>query len=83
MFLLAAVLITGLLILQQVEVHQRSYHRLVELRVQQDEALSEFTRLQIERGSEVSFERVVNVSTSDMGMKFPEKVVIVHEEETP
>lgn len=50
---------------------------MLELRAQQEELLSEHTRLQIERGSENSFDRVVQVAREDMGMKFPENVVTV------
>ncbi|MCY4142478.1 MAG: cell division protein FtsL [Gammaproteobacteria bacterium] len=76
-FLLVSVSVTGFLVLNQVRDYQRLDVQLEQLRVQQEELLSEFTRLQIERGSEASLERVVNVATSDMGMKFPTEVVTV------
>lgn len=76
-FLLTSLSVTGFLVLNQVRDYQQINVQLEQLRVQQEELLSEFTRLQIERGSEASLERVVNVATSDMGMKFPTEVVIV------
>ena len=79
--LLTTVLVTGLLVLDQVRERQRIYNQILQLRVQQDKALSEFSRLQIERGSEISYERVVTIATSDMGMKFPDQIVTVEQQE--
>ena len=80
-FTLCGVLVTGLLVVRQVQERQQIYHRILELRTEQDEALSEFTRLQIERGSESSYERVVNVASSELAMKFPNKVITVDPDE--
>lgn len=77
MFLVVAVLATGFQTLEQVRSWHVKYNQVLELRAQQEELLSEHTRLQIERGSENSFDRVVNVAREDMGMKFPENVVTV------
>ena len=76
-FLVVAVLATGFQTLEQVRSWHVKYNQVLELRAQQEELLSEHTRLQIERGSENSFDRVVNVAREDMGMKFPENVVTV------
>ena len=48
---------------------------MLDLRVQQDDTLSELARLQVELGSEASYERVVDVANSDLSMEFP-KVII-------
>lgn len=77
MFLVVAVLATGLQTLEQVRTWHVKYNTVLELRAQQEELLSEHTRLQIERGSENSFDRVVDVAREEMGMKFPENVVTV------
>lgn len=77
LFIVVAVLVTGFLTLEQVRKWQVKYNQVLELRAQQEELLSEHTRLQIERGSGNSFDRVVQVARDDMGMKFPEDVVTV------
>lgn len=82
LFIVVAVLVTGFLTLEQVRTWQVKYNQVLELRAQQEELLSEHTRLQIERGSENSFDRVVQVAREDMGMKFPESVVTVEAEES-
>lgn len=82
LFIVGAVLVTGFLTLEQVRTWQVKYNQVLELRAQQEELLSEHTRLQIERGSENSFDRVVQVAREDMGMKFPESVVTVEAEES-
>ena len=74
---MSAILVTGFLVLNQVRDYQHIHGQLEELRVQQEELLSEFTRLQIERGSQASFERVVDVATEEMNMEFPATAVTV------
>ena len=75
--LVCGVVVTGLLILDQVRERQRIYNQILELRAQQEQLLAELTRLQIEQGSESSLDRVVEVARADMEMKFPDEVVRV------
>lgn len=77
LFIVVSVLVTGFLTLEQVRTWHVKYNQVLELRAQQEELLSEHTRLQIERGSENSFDRVVEVARQDMGMDFPANVVTV------
>ncbi len=75
MLLTASIVTTGVLIVQQVHERYRLYDQVLELRLQQDDALSELSKLQIERGSERSYDRVVEVATSELTMTFPKELV--------
>lgn len=74
-FVLGSILMTGLLIIEQSNQRLRLYESILELRTQQDEALTEMAKLQIELGSERAYERVVNVANSDLSMEFPVKII--------
>ncbi|MDE0093868.1 MAG: cell division protein FtsL [Gammaproteobacteria bacterium] len=74
-FLFGSILVTGLLVVEQSNQRRALYQYMLDLRVQQDDTLSELARLQVELGSEASYERVVDVANSDLAMEFP-KVII-------
>jgi len=74
-FLFCSILVTGLLVVEQSNQRRALYQYMLDLRVQQDDTLSELARLQVELGSEASYERVVDVANSDLAMEFP-KVII-------
>ena len=66
----------GFLIIFQIDERLNLYDQILELRVQQDDALEELKSLQIERGSERSYERVVDIATQELLMEFPDRVVV-------
>lgn len=73
----------GFLIIYQIEERLNLYDQILGLRVQQDDALEELKSLQIERGSERSYERVVDIATSELQMTFPDKVVTTSSKANP
>ena len=70
----------GLLIIYQIDERLNLYDQILELRVQQETALEELKSLQVERGSERSYERVVDIATNELLMEFPSKVVVTGSE---
>ena len=81
-FLFASILVTGLLVVEQSNKRRQAYLYMLELREQQDDMLSEFARLQVELGSEASYERVVEVANSDLSMEFPTIIIPTKTEAT-
>lgn len=78
--LIAATLVSGLLIVRQSFLRLDTYTQLTELRLQQDRELSEHSRLLIEKESLSSYSFVQEEAQSD-GMVYP--VVLVKPEEEP
>lgn len=72
---LSGIIVMGFLIIYQIDERLNLYDQILELRVQQDDALEELKSLQVERGSERSYERVVDIATTELQMEFPDKVV--------
>lgn len=66
----------GILIIYQIDERLSLYDQILELRVQHDDALEELKSLQVERGSERSYERVVDIATNELQMEFPTKVEV-------
>ena len=66
----------GFLIIYQIEERLSLYDQILELRVQQDDALEELKSLQVERGSERAYERVVDIATNELQMEFPKRVEV-------
>ena len=72
--LIVAILVAGLLTVQQSFQRLDTYTQLNELRLQQDRELSEYTRLLIEKESLSSFAHVQRESQSD-GLIYPDQLV--------
>ena len=72
--LIAATLVSGLLIVRQSFLRLDTYTQLTELRLQQDRELSEYSRLLIEKESLSSYSIVQRGAQTD-GMVYPEKLV--------
>lgn len=70
----------GFLIIYQIDERLSLYDQILELRVQQDDALEELKSLQVERGSERSYERVVDLATNELQMEFPRRVEVTSAE---
>lgn len=77
---LGGIIVMGFLIIYQIDERLSLYDQILELRVQQDDALEELESLKIERGSERSYERVVDVAESELHMQFPDKVEVTSSE---
>lgn len=73
---LSGIIVMGFLIVYQIDERLSLYDQILELRVQQDDALEELKSLQVERGSERSYERVVDIATNELQMEFPQKVEV-------
>ena len=73
---LSGIIVMGFLIIYQIDERLSLYDQILELRVQQDDALEELKSLQVERGSERSYERVVDIATNELRMEFPKKVEV-------
>lgn len=79
--LIAATLVSGLLIVRQSFLRLDTYTQLTELRLQQDRELSEHSRLLIEKESLSSYSFVQEEAQSD-GMVYPVVLVKPEEEST-
>jgi len=77
---LGGIIVMGFLIIYQIDERLSLYDQILELRVQQDDALEDLERLKIERGSERSYERVVDIAVNELYMQFPDKVEITSSE---
>ncbi|MXZ44110.1 MAG: hypothetical protein F4Z01_03915 [Gammaproteobacteria bacterium] len=73
---LSGIIVMGILIIYQIDERLSLYDQILELRVQHDDALEELKSLQVERGSERSYERVVDIATNELQMEFPTKVEV-------
>ncbi|MXZ55719.1 MAG: hypothetical protein F4227_05190 [Gammaproteobacteria bacterium] len=77
---LGGIIVMGFLIIYQIDERLSLYNQILELRVQQDDALEELESLKIERGSERSYERVVDIAVNELHMQFPDKVEVTSSE---
>ncbi|MYD45431.1 MAG: hypothetical protein F4W92_03685 [Gammaproteobacteria bacterium] len=77
---LSGIIVMGFLIIYQIDERLSLYDQILELRVQQDDALEELESLKIERGSERSYERVVDIAVNELQMQFPNKVEVTGSE---
>ena len=77
---LSGIIVMGFLIIYQIDERLSLYDQILELRVQQDDALEELKSLQVERGSERSYERVVDLATNELQMEFPRRVEVTSAE---
>lgn len=75
---LSGIIVMGFLIIYQIDERLSLYDQILELRVQHDDALEELKSLQVERGSERSYERVVDIATNELQMEFPSKVEVAN-----
>lgn len=73
---LSGIIVMGILIIYQIDERLSLYDQILELRVQHDDALEELKSLQVEHGSERSYERVVDIATNELHMEFPKKVEV-------
>lgn len=76
MCVLGGIIVMGFLIIYQIDERLNLYDQILELRVQHDDALEELNKLLVERGSERSYERVVDIATKELLMEFPDRVVV-------
>ena len=80
--LIAATLVSGLLIVRQSFLRLDTYTQLMELRLQQDRELSEHSRLLIEKESLSSY-AIVQEDAQAEGMVYPEVLVKPSRESVP
>lgn len=71
LFALVALLLSGLLTVSQADERHDLYTRLQELRAEQEQSLGEYSRLQIERGSLLSYEKVEDAASTQKALAFP------------
>lgn len=79
LFALIALLVSGFLTVTQADDRHALYTKLQELRAQQEQSLAEYSRLQIEKGSLLSYEKVEEAARTNKALDFPAELSVDEE----
>ena len=79
LFALIALLVSGFLTVTQADDRHSLYTQLQELREKQEQTLAEYSRLQIERGSLLSYDKVEEVARATKELEYPEEFGVIEE----